>query len=137
MLAEGGVRLETRFVMLALAALIAISGCGTRSSVSPIGSAIEPRWDGPVFVSQGPLPAGIKHKILGSVQADARAGYEGAVTLYPFLAAEAKKIGANAVVNTVGGRRMTAFSWAAAYVTGTAVKVEDPEQLKGLPGAYH
>jgi uncharacterized protein YbjQ (UPF0145 family) len=53
------------------------------------------------------------------------------------LAAEAKKIGANAVIGATGGRRMTAFSWAAAYVSGTAVKVEDPEKLKGLAGSYH
>jgi len=46
-------------------------------------------------------------------------------------------MGANAVINAKGGRRVTAFSWAAAYVSGIAVKVEDPEKLKGLPGSYH
>jgi uncharacterized protein YbjQ (UPF0145 family) len=57
--------------------------------------------------------------------------------LYPLLAAEARKIGANAVVNAQGGRKVTAFSWSAPYVSGIAVKVEDPEKLKGLAGSYH
>jgi uncharacterized protein YbjQ (UPF0145 family) len=46
-------------------------------------------------------------------------------------------MGANAVVNAKGGRRVAAFSWAAAYVSGTAIKVDDIQQLKGLPGTYH
>lgn len=129
--------MQSRFIALALFALIAVTGCGTRSGAVPSGPTIEPRWDGPVFVSQQPLPAGVKHKIVGRVQADARAGYDSALSLYPLLAAEAKKIGANAVVNTTGSRRTTAFSWSAPLVTGTAVRVEDPEQLKTLSGTFH
>jgi hypothetical protein len=128
--------MQSRIVALALFALVVVTACGTRSSAVPSGS-IEPPWEGPVFVSQQPLPAGIKHKVVGSVQADARAGYDSALSLYPLLAAQAKKIGANAVVNTTGSRRMTAFSWSAPYVMGTAVRVEDPEQLKGLSGTFH
>jgi uncharacterized protein YbjQ (UPF0145 family) len=88
-------------------------------------------------VTQSAIPAGVEYKVLGSVQADARAGYDSAVSLYPLLAAEAKKIGANAVVNAKGGRRVTAFSWSAAYVSGIAVKVDDQQLLKSLPGSYH
>jgi len=45
------------------------------------------------------------------------------------VATEAKNIGANAVINVEGGRHMTAFPCAAAYVEGTAVRVEDPQAL--------
>lgn len=74
---------------------------------------------------------------LGSVTANARIGYDSATALFPLLAGEARKMGANAVINAAGGHRVTAFSWGAADVHGTAVKLKDPEQLKGLPGTYH
>ena len=129
--------MDIKFTALIVAMLVVITGCSTRTSSNLIGPATASTWEGPVFVSQATIPAGIEYKIIGSVQANARAGYDSAANLYPLLAVEARKIGANAVINTQGGRRVAAFSWAAPYVGGTAVKVEDPEKLKGLPGSYH
>jgi hypothetical protein len=123
-------------LILSLAAVVMLHGCTARSSSRALAST-EPTWTGPVLVSQASIPAGIEYKVIGSVRANARAGYDSATLLYPLLAAEAKKLGANAVISTTGGRRVTAFSWAAAYVEGTAVKVQDPEKLKGLTGTYH
>ena len=122
--------------LVAVAMLFALNGCSTTSSSTAIGPT-GPAWEGPILVSQATIPAGIEYKVIGSVQADARVGYDSAASLYPLLAAEAKKMGANAVVNARGGRRITAFSWSAAYVSGIAVKVDDPQKLKGLPGTYH
>ncbi|QJR09504.1 hypothetical protein DSM104443_00548 [Usitatibacter rugosus] len=116
--------------------LLVVTGCSTTSSSTALAPG-GPVWEGPILVTQSAIPAGIEYKVLGSVQADARAGYDSAVSLYPLLAAEAKKIGANAVVNAKGGRRVTAFSWSAAYVSGIAVKVDDQRLLKSLPGSYH
>lgn len=128
--------MNPRVAGVAAVMLFTLSGCSTTSSSTAIGPA-GPAWEGPVFISQAALPEGIEHKVLGTVQADAKAGYDSVVTLYPLLAVEARKLGANAVVDAKGGRRFTAFSWAAAYVIGTAVKVDDPQKLKGLPGTYH
>jgi len=128
--------MSPRGAVVAIAMLFALNGCSTTSSSNAIGPTA-PMWEGPILVSQAAIPPDIEYKVIGSVQADARVGYDSAASLYPLLAAEAKKIGANAVVNAKGGRRVTAFSWAAAYVGGIAVKVEDPEKLKGLPGSYH
>jgi len=122
---------------LAVAMLILVTGCSAKSSSRVIGPATGPIWEGPVFVSQATIPAGIEYKEIGSVQANARVGYGSVESLYPLLAAEAKKIGANAVINAKGGHRVSAFSWAAAYVSGTAVKVKNPEKLKGLSGSYY
>lgn len=124
------------FVAVSLALLLTLHACGTRSS----GKALVPApsaWTGPVLVTQHALPAGVEYTVLGSVSADARAGYDSAASLHPLLATEARKLGANAVVNATGGRRMTAWSWSAPYTSGTAVKVEDPQKLKGVPGTYH
>ncbi|HUQ28245.1 MAG TPA: hypothetical protein VM051_06615, partial [Usitatibacter sp.] len=93
--------------------------------------------DGPVFVTQQPLPAGMDHQVIGSVSADANAGYDSVTSLYPALAAEARKIGANAVVSAKGARKVTALSWSAPYATGIAVRVKDPQKLKALEGSAH
>lgn len=128
--------MRAKNVVIVVSMLLMVNGCSTTSSSNAIAPA-GPAWEGPILVSQASIPAGIEYKVIGSVQADARAGYDSALSLYPLLAAEAKKIGANAVVNAQGGRRVTAFSWSAAYVSGIAVKVADPQLLKALPGSYH
>ena len=114
-------------------ALCACSTVVTSNAIAPGNVA----WNGPVLVTESTLPAGVPYKVLGSVEADARAGYEHVNALYPLLAGEAKKLGANAVISAKGSHRVTAFSWAAPYVSGIAVKVDDVQQLKGVPGAYY
>jgi uncharacterized protein YbjQ (UPF0145 family) len=128
--------MSPRGLLGGVAILAALNGCSTTSgstAIAPIAQA----WNGPILVTTAQLPAGMAHTVVGTVQADARAGYDKAETLYGFLASEARKLGGNAVVGTTGGRKMTAMSWSAAYVRGTAVRVEDPEKLRGLPGSYH
>ena len=129
--------MRQRVAVLAAALLLA-AGCATTSSsnvVSPTSPVTA--WEGPVFVTQQPLPAGVEHQVIGSVSADANAGYESVTTLYPALAAEAKKIGANAVVSAKGARKVTALSWSAPYATGIAIRVKDPQKLKGLEGSSY
>ena len=129
--------MNLKFFIVTAAMLVAASGCSTTSTSTVLDPKTVQKWEGPVFVSQETIPAGIEYKVIGSVQVNARAGYDNVVSLYPLLATEAKKIGANAVISAKGGRRVTAFSWAAAHVTGIAVRVENPEKLKGLSGSYH
>ena len=78
-------------LVLVATAMIVLNGCATTSSstaIAPTGTA----WEGPILVSQAGIPAGVEYKVVGSVQADAQAGYDGASSLYPLLAAEAKKL---------------------------------------------
>jgi len=89
-------------------------------------------WTGPVFMTAGTIPAGIEYKVVGTVKADHRVGYSSATTLHPLLADEARRLGANAIIHVKGGRRVTAWSWSAAYTGGTAIRVADPEKLQGL-----
>lgn len=120
-----------------LATLVAaLSGCSTVSSSALTGPK-QPAWKGQVFVSEEKLPQNVKHTVIGTVQAKARAGYRGAESLYTFLAAEARKIGANAVVGVSGGRQVTAVSWSAPYVSGTAVRVENVQELNEIPGKLY
>lgn len=131
-----GTQMNCKTILVVVTMFLVLSGCSNLSSstaIAPIG----PAWEGPILISQEAIPINVEYKVIGSVQANARVGYDSVTSLYPLLAAEARRMGANAVVNAKGGRRVSAFSWSAAYVSGTAIKVEDPQTLKGLSGTYH
>jgi hypothetical protein len=113
------------------------TGCSPVSSSTKVSASPVSASEGPVLVSQQGVPTGIEYKVLGTVRANFPGGYDKAESLYPLLAEEAKKLGANAVVDTKGGRRLTAWSWSAAYVSGTAVRIGDTESLKRLSGSYY
>lgn len=125
-----------RLWCLAVGLAVILGGCATSSSRS-FTQAPAVASTGPVFVTQAALPPTIEYTVVGSVSAEANSGYDRVPQLYPLLAEEARKLGANAVMSTQGGRRLAPFSWSAAYVSGTAVKVADPAKLKGLAGGYH
>jgi uncharacterized protein YbjQ (UPF0145 family) len=90
--------------------------------------------DEPVLVTQTELAEGVQYEVIGTVNARARSGYSNAKTLFPLLADEARKIGANAVVGVEGGRHVSFFSWAAPHASGTAVRVDDPQALEASRG---
>ena len=92
---------------------------------------------GPVLVSRDDIPTGVEYTVLGTVKANHRAGYDSVESLYPLLAVEARKLGANAVVGVRGGRTVSAFSWSAAFTSGTAVRIADPEALRRLTGSSY
>ena len=113
------------------------AGCTPVSSSTAVSASPASESEGPVLVSREAVPAGIEYKVLGTVKANHRAGYDSAESLYPLLAAEAKKLGPNAVVNAKGGHTVTGFSWAAAYVSGTAIRIGDTESLRRLSGSSY
>jgi hypothetical protein len=122
---------------LIAAAAIALVGCAATSSSKVDKPGAVSAWSGPVLVSELPAPAGLKYETIGTVKATARAAYDSAPTLYPVLADEARKIGANAVLDAKEGHTASVFSLAAPFVSGTAVKVDDLGQLKSLDGTFY
>ncbi|MCG3864529.1 MULTISPECIES: hypothetical protein [unclassified Photobacterium] len=114
-----------------------ISGCSNVSSSSVPAVSDNKKTKGVIYITQESLPENIHYKVIGQVEANARYGYEHVVTLYPMLAAEAKSIGANAIINTHGGHRVALFSWAAPYTSGTAIKIDDIELLKKYEGDFY
>ena len=123
------------FVVLLCAA--AISGCSTVSSSSVPYVSEGEQTVGKVSLVPSPVPEDVGFEVVGQVKANARAGYSGAASLYPLLADEARKVGANAVINVEGGRRVSAFSWAAPFAGGTAIKIDDPDKLTEFGGEYY
>ena len=85
---------------------------------------------------QGSLPPDMEYEVVGTIKANARTGYDRVESLYPMLAEEARRAGANAVVEVYGGRTVSAFSWAAPFTGGNAVKVKDIEALRALEGQF-
>jgi hypothetical protein len=118
-------------------ALIAGAGCTPVSTATPFGPDSRAAWTGPVFISEAGTLGDIAHEPIGRIEVRARSGYNGSRNLYPQLADEARRLGANAVIGVRGGRRVAGWSWAAPYTEGVAVKVENPDALKGFSGSLY
>lgn len=116
--------------------VITVSGCASVSSSSAPEIALSEHTVGPIFVTHIELPPEVEYEVIGQVKANARKGYDSVETLYPLLAEEARKIGANAVIGVYGGRTVSAFSWASPYTGGMAVKVKNDGSLKSLEGKF-
>lgn len=121
-----------RLIPVALLSFTLASCASVSSSVPTADSGAS--YAGKVLVTQSELPENTSHTVLGTVKANARAGYGGVEKLYPLLADEARALGANAVVGVKGSRRMTMWSWSAPAANGTAVRIDSESALGALPG---
>ena len=116
----------------------ALAACAPKSSSTIAnGATAGPAWEGKVVVSQDALTSDVEHEVIGTVSAAAQGGYGSVDTLYPLLADEARKIGANGVISVKGGRKPALGSWAAPYASGTAIKISNPDDLKGVAGGTY
>ncbi|NRB39948.1 MAG: hypothetical protein HRU20_16015 [Pseudomonadales bacterium] len=112
--------------------ITSIGGCGSVSSSSARYVSVSEQTKGPIDISRQGLPKGSEYEVIGIVKANAREGYDSVESLYPLLVEEARKVGADAIINVYGGRTTTAFSWSAPYAGGTAVKIKNSETSKTL-----
>ena len=71
------------------------------------------------------MPANIRHTVMGEVNAS-KEFYGSVNEIIPLLGDEARKIGADAVVNVATAQKMGMWAWARPVASGTAVKVERP-----------
>lgn len=124
-------------VLSVIFALTILSGCSSVSSSSVPHVPVNQQTSGPVYLTTQSIPADVGYTVVGHVKANARQGYSKAETLYPMIVEEARKIGANAVMDVRGGRTVSAFSWAAPYVGGTAIRIDDTKKLEDFGGHYY
>lgn len=80
---------------------------------------------------KSPLPSSISHQIVGDIDAS-KQFYGGSGALVPLMADEARKMGADVVVNLRTGQKMGMFAWARPYGTGTGVKLTNKADLHCL-----
>jgi len=98
----------------------------------------EDAYTGKVFITEEPVPEGMAHVVIGEIKANTReTRFSSAKGIYPLLADEARRVGANAVVNVEGGRRVDASAWTADFASGQAIRIDSVEALKSLPGAEY
>lgn len=125
-----------KIFVLSITVVASLGGCASVSSSSAPYVSLSEQTAGAIFITQSGLPTDLEYEVIGLIKANARQGYDSAESLYPMLADEARKVGANAVINVYGGRAVSAFSWASPYTGGTAVKIKNTEALKKLNGKF-
>ena len=114
-----------RLVLIALAAAT-LAACGTRAKVQPDRqAAMYAPNNGPMCLLAGALPTDIRYQVLGRVTATKRT-YGSTEELYAPMAREARKLGADAIINLQADHRFKGpMPWRVTAPTGdgTAVKI--------------
>ncbi|MFK7963523.1 MAG: hypothetical protein AB8C46_06090 [Burkholderiaceae bacterium] len=121
------------------------SGCALVLGLAACSSAPEIKtpdaaqaYTGKVFITEDPVPEGMAHVVIGEVTANTKdTRFSSSKTVYELLADDARRVGANAVVNVEGGRRVDATGWTAGFAAGQAIRIDSTEGLKALPGAEY
>ncbi len=117
--------------LLPVAAVLA--GCaGARSTVyegERVGRARmlpkeEVQLDKPILMIKGNLPPEMKVEVIGEVRAN-QAFYGDTSRVYASMAAKARQVGADAVVQVKVKYRVSALAWSAPTVSGVGVKIID------------
>lgn len=113
--------------MLLLALCASLAACAARSTVKlsdPQATKLAPHA-GQVCMLRSPLPEGVKHKVVGNINSSKQT-YGSVNELLPLMAADARAIGADTVINLNTGQKMGAWAWARPVGTGVAVKLDNP-----------
>ena len=120
------------FLRLAFVALAAsaVAACGTRAKMEPnTRAALYAPNNGPLCLLAGALPSDIRYEVLGRVKATKRT-YGSTDQLFPLMAREARKLGADAIINLQAEQRFKGpLPWRVTSPTGdgSAVKIISDE----------
>jgi len=99
--------------------------------VESLSQAVYEPHHGPVVVVKGPLPDGIRYAEIARVWY-AAGSYGGAAPVLRKLAARARELGANALIDTHVWFQPAGIGWATPHAEATAVKVLDSDQADDL-----
>lgn len=120
-----------------LAAAFALCGCAARTGTNmgyadPQAKAEPPTPHAePVCMLRAPLPSNIKHKVVGRVESS-KQWYGSTDGIITNMAAEARRVGADAVVGMQAGQSIGFFAWARPVGYGMGVKLENRADLDCL-----
>ncbi len=118
--------------ILVSAVCMVLAGCAARAvnSAADRTKPVMPHVE-PVCMLKSPLPSSILHTVVGNIDAS-KQFYGGSDQLIPLMADEARKMGADVVVNMRTGQKMGMFAWARPYGSGTGVKLQNKADLNCL-----
>jgi hypothetical protein len=90
-----------------------------------------------VFITRESLPASVAYEIVAKIDVG-KVWYGGHDTVLPSLAARARTLGADAVIQVNTWRQPSGWSWAAPHGSGLAVKFTgNASDVTALKGSYH
>lgn len=86
---------------------------------------------------KSPLPVGVTATTIGLIDSSKRT-YGSVNELLPLMAADARRIGADAIVSMDTGQKFGLLAWSRPVGKGTAVKLDDPQSINcvALGGEY-
>jgi hypothetical protein len=103
-----------------------LAGCAAQPPAVTERSAAS--HDQPVCLLKTAMPASVKHRVVGTVESS-KEWYGSQTELYPMLADEARKVGADVVAGMTTAHRIGMFAWARPVGSGSAVKLESRKDL--------
>jgi len=107
----------------------ALAGCAAKSTgvVTDVSQPVI-RHSDPVCFLRSPMPSEIKFTVVGNIEGS-KDTYGSVNEVLPLMAEEARKMGADAVINFWSGQRIGLWAWARPMGTGTAIKLANKADL--------
>lgn len=116
------------FVLVVLVA-VALAGCArSRGNIrAGVQAPTEPHA-APVCFLKSPMPPNIEHSVIGDI-GGSKQWYGSAEEVLALMAGDARKMGADALVNVNVAHKIGFFAWARPVATGIAVKLKNKGEL--------
>jgi hypothetical protein len=111
---------------LVAVAIVLLSGCAAKSIIHPVNKGQAPlaSHSEPVCLMRSPMPSAVAYIVVGRVKSSKNT-YGSVSELLPLMAADARAVGADAIINLDTGQRMGMLAWSRPVGTGTAIKLAD------------
>lgn len=121
------------FVFGTLLGLCVLAGCGSYAKSSPIrGAKTYPPVFAPVCFLSGTPPTDVEYEKIGYVNSTKRS-YGNTEDLFPLMANQARRLGADAIMNLHSGQRFKGpLPWRMMAPTGSGIAIKvlpDPSRL--------
>ena len=109
------------------AVLLLVAGCAAQSS-GVVAEKTAASHDQQVCLLKTAMPASVKHRVVGAVESS-KEWYGSQTELYPLMADEARRLGADVVANMTTAHKIGMLAWARPVGSGSAVKLDNRRDL--------
>lgn len=109
------------------AVLVLIAGCAATSSNIPAQKTAMSH-DQQVCLLKTAMPANVRHSVVGAIESS-KEWYGSQTELYPLMADEARRLGADVVANMATAHKIGMMAWARPVGSGSAVKLDNRRDL--------
>ncbi len=129
LLTESGENVRKSKILAAVLVVMLMAGCAAKSRTKRTADSPEfARYTGPVCFLSIPLPPEVEATPVGKLVGSKR-WYGGTTEVLQVAADEARRSGANLVVNVKSGHRVGAIAWARPLASGDSYRLNDGETI--------